>query len=125
MMEINEDLRRRQLKVIPHLLKAPSIEDGCRRARVSKSAVCLWLQDETFREELRRQREQLSALALETLKASVVKAALTLVKHLDSEKPNISIRAAESIIDIAQRSSEAEDLDRRIQLLEERASQRK
>ena len=55
--------------------------------------------------------------AIETLKANVIKAAQTLVKHLNCEKENISIRAAERIIEFAQRPIEEEDLQQRIQTL--------
>jgi len=39
---------------------------------------------------------------LDNLKANVVKATDTLAKHLDSERENISIRAAEKIIEYTQ-----------------------
>jgi hypothetical protein len=72
---------------------------------------------------LRRQREQLTAIALDTLKASIAKATVTLANHLDSERENISIRAAESIITFAQKALEHENLEKRIQALEERIKQ--
>jgi len=48
-MDGNEELSERQLRVIPFLLGAPSVEEGCKRARVSKAAVYEWLKEETFR----------------------------------------------------------------------------
>jgi AcrR family transcriptional regulator len=122
-MDGNGELSGRQLRVIPYLLGAPSIEEGCKRARVSKGSVYQWLKDEAFKSELRRQREQLTAIALDTLKAGIAKATVTLVKHLDSGRENISIRAAESIIEFAQKALEHENLEKRIQALEERIKQ--
>jgi AcrR family transcriptional regulator len=119
-MDGNEALTGRQLRVIPYLLGAPSVEEGCKRARVSKGAVYEWLKDEAFAAELRRQREQLTAIALDTLKASIAKATVTLVKHLDSAKESISMRAAENIIEFAQKAFEYEKLESRISELEER-----
>jgi AcrR family transcriptional regulator len=119
-MDVNEELSGRQLRVIPYLIGAPSVEEGCKRARVSKGAVYEWLKDEAFAAELRRQREQLTAIALDTLKASIAKATVTLVKHLDSPKENISMRAAENIIEFAQKAFEYEKLESRISELEER-----
>lgn len=72
---------------------------------------------------MRRQREQLTAIALDTLKAGIAKATVTLVKHLDSERENISIRAAESIIEFAQKALEHENLEKRLEALEERIKQ--
>ena len=56
--------------------------------------------------------------ALDSLKASIAKATETLVKHLDSKRENISIRAAEGIIEFAQKALEHEELEKRIEALE-------
>ena len=117
-MDANETLTSRQLRAIPYLLASPSIEEGCKRARVGKATVYGWLKQEFFREELNRRRKEVVELALETLKANVNKATEKLVEHLDSEKETISIRAAESIIEFAQRAIEAEELEQRIGALE-------
>jgi hypothetical protein len=122
-MDGNGELSGRQLRVIPYLLGSPSIEEGCKRARVSKGAVYEWLKDDAFKTELRRQREQLTAIALDTLKAGIAKATVTLVNHLDSDRENISIRAAESIIAFAQKALEHETLEKRLDAIEERLKQ--
>ena len=119
-MDGNEALSGRQLRVIPYLLGAPSIEEGCKRARVSKGAIYEWLKNETFCQELKRQRAAVVERALDSLKANVAKATETLVKHLDSEKETISLRAAEDIIEFAQRAIETKELEKRIEELERR-----
>ena len=111
------------MRVIPYLLDAPSIEEGCRRAKVSKVTVYEWLKQENFRQDLKRQRDELIERALNSLKANIAKATETLVKHLDSKRENISIRAAESIIAFAQKAIEFETLEKRIEALEERLLQ--
>ena len=110
----------RQLAVIPHLLASPSIEEGCRRAKVAKATVYGWLKEEAFKEELGRQREEVVKGALETLKANTAKATETLVKLLDSHKETIQARAAEDIIEFTQKAIEGEQLEKRITALEER-----
>ena len=62
-------LSDRQRRVIPHLLAAPSTEEACRRARINKTTVYGWLQDETFRQELKQQRDAVIERALDSLKA--------------------------------------------------------
>lgn len=47
------------------------------------------------------------------------KATETLVKHLDSASENISIRAAESIIEFTQTALEHDELENRLAALEE------
>jgi hypothetical protein len=123
-MNENGGLTDRQRRVIPHLLASPSTEEACRRARVNKTTVYEWLRDEAFRQELKRQRDAVIERALESLKASIVKASETLVKHLDSKRENISIRAAESIIEFAQKALEHEELEKRIEALESRFGQK-
>jgi hypothetical protein len=122
-MNDSKPLTARQMRVIPYLLDAPSIEEGCRRAKVSKVTVYEWLKQENFRQDLKRQRDELIERALNSLKANIAKATLTLAKHLDSKRENISIRAAESIISFAQKAIEFENLEKRIEALEERLVQ--
>jgi uncharacterized protein (UPF0147 family) len=117
-MDGKEALTVKQIRTIPYLLAAPSIEEGCKRARVGKATVYGWLKNDAFKEELYRRRKEVVDLAFETVKANVTKAAETLVRHLDSEKETISIRAAESIIEFAERAIEAEELEQRVGALE-------
>lgn len=98
-------LTERQKRMIPFLLTSRSTEEACRRARINKSTVYEWIKDEGFRNELKVQREAVIQEALQTLKGSIVKATETLVRHLGSKRENISIRAAEKIIDFAQKAS--------------------
>ena len=116
-------LTARQSRIIPYLLAAPSLEEGCKRARVSKVTVYGWLKQEVFRHELKRQRDELIERALDSLKANVSKATETLVELLDSETESIRARAAEDIIEFAQKALEHEELERRIQALEEKLIQ--
>jgi hypothetical protein len=123
-MDGSKELTEKQRRVIPYLLASPSTEEGCRRAKVSKAAVYEWLKDETFRNEFKRQRDAVIERALDSLKSSIAKATQTLVKHLDSKRENISIRAAEDIIQFTQKAVEHEGLEKRIQALEEQIAQR-
>ena len=118
-----KELTSKQKRALPYLLEARSIEEACKRAGVSKATVYEWLKDDVFRNELKRQRNSIIDSAVDTLKANIAKATETLVKHLDSEHENISIRAAESIIEFTQKALEHEELERRIEALEDRLMQ--
>jgi len=120
-----ETLTTKQIRIIPYLLEAPSIEQGCKRAKVSKATVYGWLKNETFRHELKRQRDAVIERALDSLKANISKATETLVKLLDSDKETIQARAAEDIIEFTQKALEYEDLDKRIRALEGSVTQEK
>ena len=101
--DTSNELTEKQRRAIPYLLKAASLQEGCRRARVSRTAVYTWLESESFRDELRRQREQLSTIALESLGASAVKASAVLVGLLESPKDHVRLKAAETIVRLARR----------------------
>jgi uncharacterized protein with ATP-grasp and redox domains len=122
-MSDNERLTDRQLRVIPYLLTSPSTEEACVVPRLIRLTVYEWLKDETFHRELKRQRDAIIERALDSLKANIAKATKALVKHLDSKRENISIRAAEDIIEFTQKALEHEEFERRIEALETRLSQ--
>lgn len=117
-----ETLTQKQLRAIPFLLAAPSIEEGCKRARVGKATVYGWLKEQAFKEELGKRREEVVRGALDTLKANVSRATEALVGLLDSEKEGIQARVAEDIIEFTQKAIEFESLEKRIEALEERIS---
>ncbi len=117
-------LTEKQLRVIPHLLAARTIEEACKQAKVGKATVYEWLKNETFRKELRRHREEIVTGPLETLKANVGKATETLVGLLDSQNEGIKYRAAKDIIEFTQKALEFEDLERRIAAIEDQIDQR-
>src|SRR5262245_39008850 len=102
-MNEHEALTPKQVRTILCLLEARSFEEGCKRARVGKATVYRWLRQNAFMDELETRRKEMVALAFENLKANATKAVQTLVKHLDSDKGTISIRAAESILELSQR----------------------
>jgi hypothetical protein len=122
-MNDSKALTARQTRVIPYLLDASSIEEGCKRARVSKVTVYAWLKQENFRQQLKRQRDELIERALDNLKANVSKATETLVNLLSSKSEPIRARAAEDIIEFAQKAIEHEELEKRIEALEARIVQ--
>jgi len=119
-MNDESPLTDRQQRVITHLLTSSSTEEACQHARVHKSTLYEWLKNESFRQELKRQRDEVIDRALDCLKANIAKAAETLIKHLGSSREIISIRAAERIIDFSQKALEHEELERRIKALEAR-----
>jgi hypothetical protein len=76
------------------------------------------------KEEAAAKAEMLK-VAFDRLKSSAGKAVETLVKHLGSSQPNISIRAAEDIIEFTQRALEHEELEKRIEALEARVNEQR
>ncbi|MFQ5850685.1 MAG: hypothetical protein ACE5JU_08860 [Candidatus Binatia bacterium] len=74
--------------------------------------------DNGFREELRYQSEEAVKGALQILKANITKAAETLVRLLGSKREILVIRAAEDLLEFTLRSTELQELEHRIAMLE-------
>jgi hypothetical protein len=79
-----------------------------RKRSSSKTPQLLRLKQENFRQELKRQRDEIIERALDILKVNISKATETLVKLLDSDKEGIQARAAEDIVEFAQNALEYE-----------------
>jgi hypothetical protein len=91
-------LTPRQVSVIPFLVATPSIEEACRRAKISKPTVYTWMKNDVFKEDLQRQREEFYTESLELLKAGQNKAVKSLIKLIDSPRPEIALRASTQVI---------------------------
>ena len=96
------------------------IEEGCKSAKVARATLYEWLKNETFRNELKRQREEIVEAALEGLKSNISKATEALVGLLDSQNESIKHRTAKDIIEFTLRTTEDEGLEARIDALEAR-----
>jgi hypothetical protein len=68
-------------------------------------------------------KEAMRRSALDRLTNGMIRAVETLLLHLGSKNENISIRAAESVLELAEKSFERDELEKRIQALEQQAAQ--
>jgi len=111
-------LTRKQREAIPHLIGARSLEAGRKKAKLSKSTLYKWLQDETFKADLDRQREAIISEALDRLKASIGKAVEVLTGLMDAPEKNIKIRACERVLEFFLKAKEIEEIEARLSELE-------
>ena len=58
----------RQRRAIPLLVGAKTIEAGCKASGISRQTFFNWLKREDFREEYKRQRDNLFNLAYQTMR---------------------------------------------------------
>ena len=56
-------LTDKQLQALPHLVTAPSMSEAARRADVGRTTLYRWIEDDEFRRELERQRNEALELA--------------------------------------------------------------
>ncbi|MBN2317285.1 MAG: hypothetical protein JXM79_25395 [Sedimentisphaerales bacterium] len=108
-------LTTKQTKAIPILLASKSYEEGCKKARVSKTTFYTWMQDEAFFAEFDRQRSEIVETAFGMISQNIEKAVSTLAGLLDSKDERIKRLAANDIISHFLKHKELKDIEKRIQ----------
>lgn len=111
-------LTRKQKEAIPHLIGTRSMEEGRVKAKLSKSTLYQWLKDETFKAELKRQREDMIAEALDRLKRAITTAVQGLTELMGAPEKNIKIRACERTLEFFFRAKELEEIEERLETVE-------
>ena len=117
-------LTTKQAKAIPILLSAKSYEQGCKKAKISKTTLYTWMQDEDFALEFYRQRSEIAEAALGMITQNTEKAVKTLVGLLDSKDERIKRLTANDLIGHFLKHKELKDLEERIERIEERLENR-
>jgi hypothetical protein len=120
-----ENLSERQRKSIPYLVASPTMEEGRRKAKLSKNALYEWLKNPVFRQELGAQRDLVITEALDTLKGHMSKATETLVGLLNTDSDSLRRYVANDIINHVLKAKELQDLEERLERLEKIVLERK
>lgn len=118
-MKKSEGLTNRQSLAITQIIGSSTLEEARKKARISKGTLYAWLKDETFKIELKRQREEIVKEALGSLKNAMTKAVKELVKLIDSSKPELRRWICKDIIDYTLKSIELEDIEERLNKVEQ------
>jgi Helix-turn-helix of insertion element transposase len=116
----DETLTTKQLKAIPKILAARTYEDGCKAANISKTTFYTWMQDEAFKAEFERQRDELVETAFSLIAQNVEKAVSALVGLLDTTDDRVKRLTANDIIDHFLKHKELAEFEERIAAVEER-----
>ena len=111
-------LSERQKKAIPFLVNAPTVEGGCKGAKISRETYYHWLSDPLFRDELKRARDQVIEEAMNVIKGNMTRAVNALVGLLNTKNEFPRRAVVNDILGHVLKSKELEDLERRIEALE-------
>lgn len=111
-------LSRRQRRAIPHLVLAPTIEAGCRSAKISRTTLMVWKRLPAFMRALRAAEDAASREALSNLQKVMLKASDTLASLLDSKEDWLRHRAAVDILVHGMKAREQLELEHRLAELE-------
>ncbi len=116
-----EKLTRKQEIAIAALLTVPTIADAAHVASISEPTLWRWLQRKDFQTAYRKARREAVSQAVAYLQRVAGEAVDTLrVVMRDSQKPaSARISAARAVLELAIRGIELEDLEARLQVLEQ------
>jgi hypothetical protein len=112
------ELTERQIKAIPFFISSPTIEAGCKAAKISKNAFYEWMKIPLFKTELNRQRDFVVDEALDTLRNNMTKAVNTLVSLLASDSGHIKRYVANDIISHVLKYRELKGIEERLTAIE-------
>ena len=112
-----EKLSIRQRKAIPHLVTSDSLAEGARRANISRTTVYRWMDDDDFRRELKRLRDEAAELAQTEIKGMMLDAAMVIRDALDDENPSVRLRAAAATLNLSLKTIHGMDVEKRLNRL--------
>jgi DNA-binding phage protein len=114
------NLSARQRLALPIIAAEPTIDGAADKIGVTRKTVYEWLKQESFKQALEVARKDYVESAFRTLRLAAKRAAEKIVKHVDCSDERISLRAAEDIIEFTQKALENDELEKRIEALEQR-----
>jgi len=113
-------LSKQQERAVLALISAPTIKEASGIAKVSETTLYRWMNDDTFQGEYRAARRRVVQQALTQLQRVTGKAVQTLVDVMNNDETSSSSRvaAAKTILEMAVKAVEIEDLMERVESLE-------
>ncbi len=117
-MADDKKLSTKQLKAIPKILAARTYDEGCKAAGISKATFYTWMQDEAFKAELERRRNELVETAFAMVTQNVEKVVSTLVALLDAADDRVKRLTANDIIATFLKQEELAEFEERIAAIE-------
>lgn len=115
-----EKLSRKQEQAIAALLNCPTVEQAAKAVGIGEVTLWRWLQLPDFQEKYREAKRQAVAQAVARLQQVTTQAVDTLEAiMIDTEAPASSrVTAAKTVLEMAIKGVELEDLSARIEALE-------
>ena len=112
----------RQQSALPIIAASPTIPQAARTAGIGESTLRRWLDDDDFRAELVRLRQESAELARRELQGLMLRSVSVLAEAMDDPDKAIRLRAARYAMSFAVRICETGKLNRDIQDLEDALS---
>ena len=114
-----EKLSIKQRKALPHLVTSDSLAEGARRAHISRTTVYRWMDDDDFRTELKRLRDEAAELAQTEIKGLMLDAAMVIRDALDDENPSVRLRAAAATLNLSLKTIHGLNVEKRLNRIDD------
>jgi len=112
------ELTDKQRSLIPLIIQFGDIERACKEANVSKGSYYKWLELPAFKNELETQRTNVYKDSLWQLKSLVNKSVSVLNELIDNKDDNMRFKVANSVLDKIVKVIEYQELEKRIEAIE-------
>jgi len=118
MADVADKLSAKQQKAISALMSSATLAKAAESAGVGERTLYTWLEDAAFAEAYRAARREAVQIATAHLQQASGAAVATLCQLMVDGKPTIKLSAAKTILEMAIKSVELEDVMARLDALE-------
>ena len=112
-------LNERQLAALPYIAAGRTTTEGAELADISRTTLYRWIEDDDFRRELERLRDEAVELAHTELKGLMFKATLVLNLAMDDPNPFVRLKAAQIALSAHLKANELRGIERRLDRMED------
>ena len=112
-------LTHRQITALPYLVASPTVTEGARLAGISRRTVHRWMEDDDFRLQFERFRDEALSLSQAELKGLTLKGTGVLAEMLEDPSSNIRLRAAQTAIAMGVKINQQSNIQKQIEGLTE------
>ena len=112
-------LTHRQIIALPYLVASPTVTEGARLAGISRRTVHRWMEDDDFRVQFERFRDEALSLSQAELKGLTLKGTGVLAEMLEDPSSNIRLRAAQTAIAMGVKINQQSNIQKQIEDLSE------
>ena len=109
----------RQQEALLALAVTPSVAKAARQAHVGYTTLRRWLQDDDFRQELDRIRQEAAELARVQLQGLMLKSVTALADAMNDPKPSVRLRAAQIALAYGFRTGQLEKFQEQLEAVED------
>ena len=111
-------LNERQLKALPYLVYGQTVAEGARLAEIGRTTFYRWLEDDEFRREFERLRNEAVELAHTELKGLMLKAVMVLGEAMENDSALVRLRAAQIALSTHLKANKLKEVEKWLDLLD-------